>query len=146
MLLIVVLVFAGVFLVVALLLAAGDSGASQQAKQTNANLQSALATTSSQVADRIVDVRKRELLSAVPVINRWLSKLEVAPKLRLWLYQANLPWTAGVLILMSAAAGIILGYLTYMRSSSILFGLLLGGLASCAPALWVMRKRRKRFE
>jgi tight adherence protein B len=146
MLFIVVLVFAGVFLVVALLLVAGDSGASQQTKQTIANLQSALATTSSQVADRIVDVRKKELLSAVPVINRWLSKLEVAPKLRLWLYQANLPWTAGGLILMSAAAGIILGYLTYMRSASILFGLLLGWLASCVPAFWVMRKRRSRFD
>jgi len=146
MLIIVVLVFVGVFLVVALLLAAGDSGASQQTKQTIANLQSALATSSSQVADRIVDVRKKELLSAVPVINRWLSKLEVAPKLRLWLYQANLPWTAGGLILMSTAAGVILGYLTYMRSSSILFGLLLGALASCTPALWVMRKRRSRFD
>ena len=40
MLIIVVLVFVGVFLVVALLLAAGDSGASQQTKQTIANLQS----------------------------------------------------------------------------------------------------------
>src|SRR3569833_3175124 len=100
MLLIVVLVIAGVFLVVALLLLAGDSGASQQTKQTIANLQSALATSSSQVAVRIVDVRKMELLCAVPVTIRWRSKLEVAPKLRLWLYQANLPWTACGLILM----------------------------------------------
>jgi len=145
MLLIIILVFAGVFLVVALLLLAGDSGASQQQKQTLANLQSALATKSVQVSDAIVDVRKKELLSAVPMINRWLLKVELAPKLRLWLYQANLSWTAGGLMLMTFAAFVLVGYLTYLRSGSVIFSAILGAAIASLPSFWVMQKRRRRF-
>lgn len=145
MLLVAILVFAGVFLVVALLLLAGNSGTSQREKQTMANLQSALASGSQQTNDAIVDVRKSELLSAVPVINRWLATVELAPKLRLWLYQANLSWTAGGLILMTLAAFILAGYLAYLRSGSLLFGLILGAAIGSAPGLWVMQKRRRRF-
>jgi tight adherence protein B len=145
MLLIIILVFAGVFLVVALLLLAGDSGASQQQKQTLANLQSALATKSVQVSDAIVDVRKKELLSAVPMINRWLLKVELAPKLRLWHYQANLSWTAGGLMLMTFAAFVLVGYLTYLRSGSVIFSAILGGAIASLPSFWVMQKRRRRF-
>jgi len=145
MLLIIILVFAGVFLVIALLLLAGDSGASQRQKQTLANLQSALATKSVKVSDAIVDVRKKELLSAVPIINRWLSKIELAPKLRLWLYQANLSWTAGGLMLMTAAAFVLVGYLTYLRSDSVIFAAILGAVVASLPSFWVMQKRRRRF-
>ena len=59
--------------------------------------------------DQIVDIRKHELLSAVPWINRWLLKMELAPRLRSLLYQANLKWTAGGLLLMSAACFLISG-------------------------------------
>src|SRR5258707_291224 len=99
---IIVLVFAGVVAVAALVLFASNAG-SQQAKQTLAHLQSALATSSRQARDQIVDVRKTELLSAVPFINKWLAKLEIAPQLRLWLYQANLGWTVGGLMLITLA-------------------------------------------
>jgi len=146
MLLILILVFAGVFLVAALVMFASGAGASQQTKQTLAHLQSALATSSKQTKDQIIDIRKSELLSAVPFINRWLAKLEIAPNLRLWLYQANLRWTAGGLILMTVTALFIFGYLAYIRSGSFGFGLLIGLVAACAPGFWVMRKRRKRFD
>jgi len=144
--LILILVFTGVFMVAALVLFASGAGASQQAKQTLAHLESALATNSKRTPDQIIDIRKNELLSAVPLINRWLAKLELAPQLRLWLYQANLTWTAGGLILMTLAAFVLFGYLAYVRTGSLIFGLLLGLLAGGAPAFWVMRKRRKRFD
>src|SRR5579863_7150333 len=111
MMLLLVLVFLGIFLVLALLMFASGAGASQRAQQTLAHLESALATTSSTSRDQIVDVRKSELLSAVPMINRWLLKMEIAPRLRILLYQANLKWTAGGLILMSVTGFIIFGYL-----------------------------------
>jgi len=144
--LILVLVFASVFLVAALVLFASGAGASQQAKQTLAHLESALATSSKRTKDQIIDIRKNELLSAVPMLNRWLAKLELAPQLRLWLYQANLRWTAGGLILMTVAALFLFGYLAYVRTDSLTFGLLIGLLAGCAPSWWVMRRRRKRFD
>jgi len=57
------------------------------------------ASGSSSTTDEIVDLRKNELLSAVPWLNRWLLRIEVAPKLRLLLYQSDLTWTVGLLIL-----------------------------------------------
>lgn len=143
---IIVLVFASVFLVAALVLFASGAGASQRTKQTLAHLESALATSYRQASDQIIDIRKNELLSAVPFLNRWLAKLEIAPQLRLWLYQANLRWTAGGLIMMTLACLIMFGYLGYMRTDSLLFGALIGLLAACVPGFWVMRKRRKRFD
>ena len=86
---IVVLVFLGVFSVVALLMVATGTNASQQAKKVLATLDSALATESAETRDQIVNLRKTELLSAVPWINRQLMGFQVAPKLRTLLYQAN---------------------------------------------------------
>ncbi|HKO19239.1 MAG TPA: type II secretion system F family protein [Acidobacteriaceae bacterium] len=146
MLFLIVLVFVGVFLVVAMLLMAGTTGRSQQAKQTLANLESALATASQQTRDQIVDIRRSELLSAVPWINRLLAKVEIAPQIRLWLYQANLGWTAGGLILMTIACFVVFGYLVYLRTGGIAFGFVLGLVAAAIPGFWVMRKRRKRFD
>ncbi len=76
MLLLLMLVFLGVFAVVALLLTASGTGASQQTEQTLTVLEAALATDQDVAADQIVDLRKDELLSAVPWLNRWLLKLE----------------------------------------------------------------------
>jgi tight adherence protein B len=146
MLVLIILVFASVFAVAALVMMAGGAGASQQAKQTLAHLESALATSSRQTKDQIVDIRKDELLSAVPWINRWLVKMELAPQLRLWIYQANLGWTVGGLILMTVACFVLFGYLAYARTGQVLFGLLIGMVTAALPSLWVMRKRRKRFE
>ena len=146
MLVLIVLVFASVFVVATMLLMASTAGASQQAKQTLAHLESALATSTRQTKDQIIDIRKSELMSAVPWINRWLAKMEIAPQLRLWLYQANLGWTAGGLILMTIACFVVFGYLVYLRTDHAIFGFLLGAVAAAIPGLWVMRKRQKRFD
>ena len=146
MLVLIVLVFASVFVVATMLLMASTAGASQQAKQTLAHLESALATSARQTKDQIIDIRKSELMSAVPWINRWLAKMEIAPQLRLWLYQANLGWTAGGLILMTIACFVVFGYLAYLRTDHAIFGFLLGAVAAAIPGLWVMRKRQKRFD
>lgn len=146
MLLLLVLVFAGVFAVLTLLLIAGGTGASQRTKQTLAVLESALASHSTESHDQIVDVRKSELLSAVPWINRWLMKIEVAPRLRSLLYQANLKWTAGGTLMMSATCFLIPAYLIYLRTGVVIVALLIGLLLGSAPTLFVLYKRRQRFE
>jgi tight adherence protein B len=124
---------------------ASGTGASQQTKKTLATLDSALAASVTVSTDQIVDLRKKELLSAVPWINRWLLKIELAPRLRLMLYQANLRWTAGGLILMSAAAFLVPGYLIYLRTDNSLFGLLAGLMLGTSPLLFVLFKRGRRF-
>jgi len=57
---IIILVFLGVFAVVALLLIATGSGAVQQQKQVLATLDSALATESRETREQILNLRKRE--------------------------------------------------------------------------------------
>lgn len=145
MLLIIALVFIGVFAVVALVLVATGTGASQQAKRTLTVLDAALSTDTKKSADPIVDIRKEELLSAVPMLNRVLLRIELAPRLRHLLYQANLKWTAGGLILMSVAAFLIPGYIVNLKTGSFLLAFIIGVFAGLFPLGFVLIKRRSRF-
>src|ERR1035437_1485106 len=146
MLLLLVVVFTSVFVVLALLLFASGTGASQRAQQTLAHLESALATKARDSHDLMVDIRKNELLSAVPMINRWLLSFKLAPRLRIMLYQANLKWTAGGLLMMSAVCFVVLGYVVYLRTGAVLFGLIVGLMAAYAPFLFVRYRRSARFD
>lgn len=142
---ILLLVFIGVFVVIALLLVAGGANVTPQAEQALANLDAALASQSRGAHDQIVDLRKNELLSAIPWINRWLLKVEVAPRLRVLIYQSGLKWTAGKLLLMSFACFIIPAYLFYRRTGVVIFSMLIGFLFSLAPFAFVLHKRNQRF-
>src|ERR1700704_1195518 len=128
MLTLLVLVFFGVFTVSALLLTASRSGASKQTEQTMTVLHAALATGNRVAVDQIVDIRKEELLSAVPVLNRWLLRLEIAPRLRTLLYQGDPNWTPGGWRPMSVACLLIPSYLLYLRTGVVIFSLLIGVL------------------
>jgi len=145
MTLLVVLVFSGVFSVLTLLLFASGAAVSKETKQTMINLESVLAASPSASHDPIVNLRKDELLSAIPWINRWLLKIEFAPYLRGVLYQANLKWTAGVLILMSGVCFVIPTYLIYLRYHALILSMLIGLLLGSAPLVFVLQKRRRRF-
>jgi tight adherence protein B len=145
MLVLLVLVFTGVFVVFALLLVASGTGASEHTKQVLSRLESALAAGQRETHDLIIDIRKNELLSAVPWINRWLLKIELAPRLRTLLYQANLKWTAGGLLLMSIASFAIPAYLVYLRTRTIILSLLTGLLLGLVPFVFVLSKRARRF-
>jgi tight adherence protein B len=144
--LLLIVVFVGVFTVCALLLVARGTGASQRTKETLARLESTLVAGGKQDAsDEIVDLRKQELFSAVPWLNRWLLRLEVAPRLRTLLYQANLKWTVGILLLMSLACFLIPAYLIYLRTNTLLLALLIGILLGGAPIFFVLAKKKQRF-
>ena len=145
MLLILVLVFVGVFSVIALLMFASGTNASQQSEQALANLNAALASSRGGPRDPIIDLRKDELLSAIPMINRMLLKMELAPRLRTLLYQAGLKWTAGGFLLISITCFAISSYLINLRTGVIVFALLIGLLVSFVPLAFVLHKRSKRF-
>jgi tight adherence protein B len=145
MLLLLIIVFFAVFVVSGLLLAAGRTGASTQSEQTITVLQAALATSKLSPADQAVDIRKQELFSAVPWLNRWLLKLELAPRLRLLLFQADLKWTTGSLLLMSVICFVIPAYLIHLRTGNLILSLLLGLLLGASPFVYVLHKRAQRF-
>lgn len=145
MVLIVILVFLGVFAVAALLMVATGSGASQQAEMMLARLDSVLATEKPEMSDLLVDVRKNDLMSSIPVLDRFLRKIELTPRLRRLLYQANLKWTVGGLVLMCLAAFAIPGYLVYLRTGSVMFGLLVGAAFGFLPFGYVLQMRSRRM-
>ena len=146
MTLILLIVFAGAFAVVALLLVAGGTGASQQTKKVLATLNSALATSWTNQSDQIVDLRKQELLSAIPWINRMLLKIELAPRLRLMLYQSSLKWTAGGLIMMCALTFVVSSYLIHLKTDNTVISALLGLAIGALPFAFVLWKRSSRFK
>jgi tight adherence protein B len=145
--LIVIFVFTAVFIVVALLAAAFGVGSSKQDKEMLARLDSALATgqTKSDMADLLVDVRKNELLSSIPAVDKLLRKIELTPRLRRLLYQADLKWTVGGLVLMSIGAFALPAYLVYLRTGAMPFALIAGAAFGAAPIGFVFFKRNKRM-
>jgi len=145
MLLILVLVFLSIFVVSALLLIASGTSASQRAKVVLANLDAALASGRSESFDQIVDIRKDEMLSAIPWLNRWLLEIDAAPRLRTLLYQARLKWTAGGLLLMSAGCFAFPAYLVYLRVDVLFLSLLVGLILGFMPLAFVLYKRSQRF-
>ncbi|HUS06571.1 MAG TPA: type II secretion system F family protein [Bryobacteraceae bacterium] len=144
--LILAFVFIAVFVVVVLIMAALGTGATQQTKQAMAMLDSALATTGVGSDDEVLDIRRQELLSSIPWLNRCLIKLDLAPKLRGILNQGEVKWTVGGLLLMSAGCFVFAAYAVYLRTDSTFLALVLGSAAASVPFLYVLRKRAKRFE
>src|SRR5579872_790578 len=127
-----VITFAGVFIVVGLLIAASGVGASEEVKRTLGRLE-ALLVTEKPVYDEQIDIQKRELLSSIPLLNRILLRLEIAPKLRLLLYQASVPWKPGGLLLISLVAWAVPAYLLYLRTGEFVFSVLVGLIPGAIP-------------
>ena len=145
MVLLIVLVFVGVFTVVALLIVASGSAAAGQSKQVLATLDSALASDIPKSRAPIVDFRKSELLSAIPWVNRGLLKSDLVPNLQRLLNQANLKWTVGVLLLLCAACFALPAYLIDLKTGSVLGGLLGGLVLGFLPYGYVRFLRSRRF-
>jgi tight adherence protein B len=143
--LIVIVVFMGVFTVVALVAIATGSGANQRAKQALATLDSALATESPAARDQILNLRKDELLSAIPWLNKKLLQFQLAPLIYSLLRQADLKWTPGGLIAGCGLCFVLPAYLVYLRFGSVLIALLVGLAVAFAPIGYALFKRSKRF-
>ncbi len=81
--LIAIIVFLAVFTIVALIFAATGSGSAKQDREMLARLDSALATgkSKSDMSDLLVDVRKNELLSTIPWIDKVLRQSRTHPAL-----------------------------------------------------------------
>ena len=139
-----VIVFISVFAIAVLLSAASGAGASERGKQTLARLD-ALLSVESVAKDEQIDLQKKELFSNIPLFNRILLKLELAPKLRRFLYQANVKSTPGAFLLISVAAWVTGAYLLYLKTGTFPVSAALGLLPGAIPLLYVLRKRAKRF-
>lgn len=145
MVLLIVLVFVGVFTVAALLIVASGSASAGQTKQVLATLDSALASDQPKSRAPMIDFRKSELLSSIPWINRSLVKIDLVPTLQSLLNQANIKWTVGRLVLLCSACFALPAYLIDWRTGSIGAALLCGLVLGLTPYGYVRLMRSRRF-
>jgi tight adherence protein B len=139
-----VLVFIGVFTVVAVPVIA--VGSTRKTKQVLATLDSALATDSPSLREQIVDLRKDASLSSIPWLNAKLLRFQLAPHLHQLLKQANIKWSAGRLLAVTGACFVIPAFLVYSRFATVIGGLVAGLLVAAAPYGWIVFMRKQRFE
>jgi tight adherence protein B len=143
MLLIIGLVFVGVFTLIALPLAA--MGPSSSAKQALATLDSAIKVDRRDLLPQKLNVRKNEMLSSIPWLNQRLLQFELTPYLRRMLSQADLNWSAGRLLLVCAAGFVIPTYALLATTGNALLAFGAGAGLGILPFAWVLFKRHRRF-
>jgi tight adherence protein B len=135
-----------VFAIIALPLIAKALSPSRNSRQALATLDSALKLEKreSQTAQDL-DMRKSELLSSIPWLNKKLLKFELTPYVRRMLAQAALDWSAGRLLVMTAAAMVLPAYVLYLYFENILVSLGAGLVLGAVPFGFVLYKRRRRM-
>ncbi len=144
--LVIVLIFIGLFAVIApLAVAWSGAGNGRDKKQAIAALHTALGQERKQRAMPILDFRKRELFSSIPLLNKLLARVDLMPRLQKTLNQSELKWTPGAVLLMSAACFAVPAYLIDLRTGSVMLALLVGAALGFIPIGFVMIKRGKRF-
>jgi tight adherence protein B len=143
MALLIAIVFLGVFALAALLMV--TSGALTQGGKGTTTPGASRANANPELSSTPPDFRKSELLSGIPWLNRWLLKMELAPRMRLLLYQANLKWTTGRLLLTCASCFALPASLIEMRTGSTLLSLCIGLALGFSPFALVFFKRGQRF-
>jgi len=96
--------------------------------------------------EKTTDIRKAyRRLSAIPWLNHWLTKLNLASVTSLYLYQAGVSLTLGTLVLTSIAGFAFLGYALYWRLGAGFPALLLSAGFLPLPFLYVRHRRKKRL-
>jgi tight adherence protein B len=139
-----VLVFVGVFTIIAVPVIA--VGSSRKTKQVLATLDSALATESPSTREQIVNLRKDSALSSIPWLNNRLLRFQLAPYLHGLLKQANVKWSAGRLLAVTGACFAIPAFGVYNQFGTIAGALGAGVLVAMAPFGWILFMRSRRFD
>jgi tight adherence protein B len=146
MYLIVGLVFITVFAIAApLLIMAGGVEKSAQKKKVAAALETAVGVAGGMARADMGSFRKTDHASAIPLLNRVMANMDLVPKLARVLKQANLKWTPASLVLMTVAAIAIPAYVVYVRTGTMIFGMVVGLVTGMLPAGFVWFKRHQRF-
>ncbi|HUE01668.1 MAG TPA: type II secretion system F family protein [Bryobacteraceae bacterium] len=141
---IVLVVFVAVFLIALLLLSVVGWERSKQKQMTVTRIESVVTVTPDIAVDTL-DLRKHEHLSRIPWLDRLLARVNIFPRLHLLLYQADLKWTVGTLMLIAVACGMAGGLALYWRIGAGWLAMLAGLGAGTIPFIYVFHKRAQRF-
>src|SRR5512137_957028 len=100
----VVIVFLAFFLAAALVLFAIAGRRTEEGQQALSRLQKMSLPQSADTADSL-DLRRVEHSSGLPWLDRLMDRLAISQRCQLLLYQADVPWTAAKLLLISVIIG-----------------------------------------
>ena len=139
-----VLVFVGVFALIALPLMV--AGSARTSKQVLASLDSALSTDAPSTREQILNLRKDSTMSSIPWLNKRLLRFQIAPYLQSVISQANLKWSPGRLLAMTGLCFVVPAYGIYLEFKNAPIALLAGIAVGLAPFGWVMFLRSRRFD
>jgi tight adherence protein B len=140
-------VFLAAFATVALVLLAFTSGRAQEKKRTLTRFEKVAVRTVSADMEAVPSVvREEEVLSPIPWLDRLLRKANIAERMHLLLYQADLPWTVSKLALASMLLAFLGGALVYWRTHALVPALFLGLACGWSVFLYVFQKRSRRFD
>lgn len=140
------LVFGAVFLIAVLVLMATGSAEAETSKRTIGRLNVALASSHIASHEDVLDLRKSETLSAIPFLNRMLSRLELSSYLRNLLAQADSDWTPGTVVLLVIAVWLAAVLLLSLKISPLILAALVALIPAAAPIWYLSHKREKRFQ
>jgi tight adherence protein B len=144
MLLIILPICLGIFAVAALLAVTMGTSTTTRATLRLARLDQEFAPAYDE--ERITDIRKeQQKLSAIPWLNHWLTRMNLASASNLYLYQGGVALSLGTLVLTSIGGFAALGCLLYLRFGATFPALLLSAGFLPLPFLYVQRKRTKRL-
>ena len=143
--LIIGLVFVGVFAAIALPLIATAWGRRSRPRTCRPGWHRHWLPKRRARADIVVNLRKHDQISSIPWLNKKLLQFELTPYLRKVIDQANLSWSAGKLLMMSAGCFLVPSYFVHEFFGMFWPALGVGVVAGLAPYGFVLFKRSKRF-
>src|SRR5579875_945808 len=134
--LVAILIFVAVFAILAPILVWWTGAAKNDTKEAVAALDTAIGKSEIDTNSVVINFRKNELVSAIPWLNKRLEQLELIPRIRRMLTQAELKWTPGQLILMSAVAFALPSYLVHLRTGVVPLSLIVGVALGFTPTVY----------
>jgi tight adherence protein B len=95
--------------------------------------------------DEAADIRSEEHISGIGWLNRWMVRVNIAPRTRLLLYQADVKAPAETLLLTSLGGWVTIGALLYFRTGSLIASVSIAAAFIPAPLMYILRARARRF-
>ena len=143
----VVVIFLAVFLAVALLLLGLTANSAAEEKQTNVRLKALGKRLAQAEPDaKPMDIRIEQTFSSMPWLDQRLKELDLGPRLRFLLRQADVNWTVGRLLLLCTLCFLGTAYLVWLRTELVFLSVFLGMIAGSFPFLYVFQMRSRRFD
>lgn len=140
------LIFVGFFAVLALLLIGISMRPGKELRHKLAMLDDALSNRSSATVDDALDIRRQELISDLPWLNKVLIEIELAPRLRAFLHQSGTTWTVGRLLGAAALAFAGAALIVWLRTANFWVSVLFGAVAAAGPFAYIAYRRHQRFD